>query len=53
MVAPPSQTTLDMIRPHENAFHQFVGMTAEVVYDQDNLIEVSEDVGDLILTQAF
>lgn len=42
-----------MIRPHENAFLHFVGMTAEVVYDQDNLIEVSEDVGDLLLTQAF
>lgn len=46
-------TTKDTIRCHENAFRYFGGMTEEIVYDQDNLIAVSENAGDLILTKKF
>ncbi|RTQ86065.1 IS21 family transposase [Lysinibacillus telephonicus] len=46
-------TTRDTIRCHENAFRYFEGMPEEIVYDQDNLIAVSENAGDLILTKEF
>lgn len=46
-------TTQDTIRCHEQAFRYFGGMTKEVMYDQDNLIAVSENAGDLILTSKF
>lgn len=45
--------TADMIRMHENAFHYFGGMSKEIVYDQDALLAVSENAGDLILTAEF
>ncbi len=45
--------TIDMIRMHEGAFEYFGGMPEEVVYDQDNLILVSENHGDLIFTHQF
>ena len=46
-------TTKDTIRSHENAFHHLSGMPNEMVYDQDNLIAVSENAGDLLLTHDF
>lgn len=46
-------TTADTIRSHENAFRHFGGMPEEMVYDQDNLIAVSENAGDILLTQDF
>ena len=46
-------TTRDTIRSHENAFQYFGGMTEEIVYDQDHLITVSENAGDIILTGEF
>lgn len=46
-------TTEDTIRCHEQAFCYFGGMTNEIMYDQDNLIAVSENAGDLILTSKF
>ena len=46
-------TTQDTIRSHENAFRHLGGMPEEMVYDQDNLIAVSENAGDLLLTQVF
>lgn len=46
-------TTKDTIRCHENAFQYFGGRTEELVYDQDNLIAVSENAGDLLLTAEF
>ena len=46
-------TTADVIRCHENAFAFFGGMTREIVYDQDHLLLVSENHGDLILTAEF
>jgi transposase len=45
--------TVDVIRCHENAFAFFGGMTREIVYDQDHLLLVSENHGDLILTAQF
>ncbi|MDY0406602.1 IS21 family transposase [Virgibacillus sp. 179-BFC.A HS] len=46
-------TTRDVIQSHENAFQYFGGITDEIVYDQDALILVSENSGDLILTREF
>nr|WP_249365454.1 IS21 family transposase [Cytobacillus citreus] len=46
-------TTTDVIRAHENAFQYFGGIPSELVYDQDALIVVSENGGDLILTREF
>jgi transposase len=46
-------TTPDIIRIHENAFEYYGGMTEEIVYDQDHLILISENHGDLIYTQEF
>lgn len=45
--------TSDLIRMHENAFHYFGGMTDEIAYDQDRLLAISENAGDLILTADF
>lgn len=46
-------TTQDVIRAHENAFQYYGGMTEEIVYDQDHLITVSENAGDIIYTSEF
>jgi len=43
----------DMVRCHENAFRFFGGMAKEMVYDQDALIAVDENGGDLLLTEGF
>ncbi|WP_251026953.1 transposase [Bacillus sp. ISL-46] len=45
--------TSDVIRMHENAFHYYEEMPKELVYDQDALLAVSENAGDLILTFEF
>ena len=46
-------TTHDLIEAHKNAFHAFGGKPKEIVYDQDNLIIVSENSGDIIYTKEF
>src|SRR5699024_2394719 len=46
-------TTCDVITAHENAFRYFGGIPSELVYDQDALLIVSENNGDLILTKDF
>lgn len=46
-------TTKDLIIAHENAFRAFGGKPKEMVYDQDNIIVVSENNGDIIYTQQF
>ena len=46
-------TTSDIIRIHENAFEYYGGMPEEIVYDQDHVILVSENHGDLIYTREF
>ncbi len=46
-------TTRDVIIAHERAFNFYGGMTKEIVYDQDHLISVDENLGDLMLTEEF
>lgn len=46
-------TTLMTIQAHELAFAFFGGIPGEIVYDQDKLLLVNENVGDLLLTEAF
>lgn len=46
-------TTSDVVRIHENAFEYFGGYVEEIVYDQDHLILVSENYGELIYTEEF
>lgn len=48
----PFRTT-DLIRIQESAFRHFGGMAAEIVYDQDRLLAVSENAGDIIMTSEF
>jgi hypothetical protein len=43
----------DVIHMHENAFRHFEGMPLEMVYDQDRLLAVSENAGDIIMTAEF
>mgnify|MGYP002410575018 FL=1 len=45
--------TTDIIKIHENAFEYYDGFPEEAVYDQDHLILVSENHGDLIYTKEF
>jgi len=46
-------TTLAVIAAHIMAFQFFGGIPEEIVYDQDTLLLVNENKGDLILTEAF
>lgn len=46
-------TADDFIRAHDLAFRYYGGRTTEIVYDQDRVMTVSENAGDLILTEAF
>jgi hypothetical protein len=43
----------DIVRIHESAFEYFGGYPEEAVYDQDHLILVSENHGDLVYTKEF
>jgi transposase len=45
--------TRDVIEAHELAFAYYGGITKEIVYDQDHLLLVSENYGNLILTHEF
>ncbi|MGJ9386195.1 IS21 family transposase [Salipaludibacillus sp. CF4.18] len=45
--------TRDVLRCHENAFEYYGGRTDEIVYDQDKLMTVSENGGDIIYTEEF
>ena len=45
--------TSDVLRAHENAFGFYGGRTEEIVYDQDKLMIVSENGGDIIFTEEF
>jgi len=46
-------TTLMTIIAHEKAFQYFGGIPKIIVYDQDTLLIVNENKGELILTDAF
>ena len=48
-----SFTTLAAITVHDKAFYYLEGIPGEIVYDQDKLLLVDENKGDLILTEAF
>ena len=43
----------DLVRALYNCFDYFGGMPQQLVYDQDSIIVVSENSGDIIHTQAF
>ena len=42
-----------LVEAHEHAFRFLGGIPTEVVYDQDRLMMVSENLGDIILTGGF
>jgi len=46
-------TTASFVAAHIRAFRFFGGRTEEIVYDQDKILAVSENNGDLILTEGF
>lgn len=46
-------TSRTAINAHEEAFKFFSGIPREVVYDQDRLFLVDENLGDLLLTRDF
>lgn len=46
-------TTTSVINAHESAFQAIKGCPVEIVYDQDRLFMVSENLGDIIMTSAF
>lgn len=46
-------TSMLAVEAHERAFAYIGGITSEVVYDQDKVFMVSENGGDLILTDIF
>lgn len=46
-------TTRAVIDAHEQCFIFFMGVTEQVVYDQDKLMLVRENHGDLLLTEEF
>lgn len=46
-------TTLTFIDAHNKALEYFGGVPIEIVYDQDRLLTVSENNGDIIYTEGF
>ena len=46
-------TTADFVQAHIKAFAFFGGRPQEIVYDQDKVLAVSENHGDVILTEGF
>lgn len=46
-------TTMSTIEAHEKAFQYFEGIPFEMVYDQDKLLLIDENYGDLLLTRDF
>ncbi|MCL2318687.1 MAG: IS21 family transposase [Treponema sp.] len=43
----------EFVEAHDLAFKYYGGRTEEIVYDQDRVMAVSENAGDLILTEVF
>lgn len=46
-------TTADFVQAHIKAFSFFGGRPQEIVYDQDKVLAVSENHGDIIYTEGF
>jgi len=45
--------TQDFVEAHDKAFRYFGGRPEEIVYDQDRVMAVAENAGDLIFTEAY
>jgi len=43
----------DFVMAHDKAFRFFGGRTTEIVYDQDRVLAVSENAGNVIFTETF
>jgi transposase len=43
----------EFVAAHDLAFRYYGGRTQEIVYDQDRVMAVSENAGDLVLTEVF
>jgi len=43
----------DFVMAHDRAFRYFGGRTTEIVYDQDRVLAVSENAGNVIYTETF
>jgi len=46
-------TTKDAITAHERAFKYFEGQPREIIYDQDRILIIDENFGDVLLTREF
>ena len=46
-------TAQTFIEAHDQAFRYFGGRPCEIAYDQDRVMVVSENAGDIIFTEAF
>lgn len=46
-------TTADFVQAHIKAFDYFGGRPKQIVYDQDKVLAVSENHGDIIFTEGF
>lgn len=46
-------TARSVCQAHENAFAFYGGMPKTIVYDQDRIMVVDENIGNIILTEAF
>lgn len=46
-------TSLSVCQAHENSFSFFQGVPKTIVYDQDRIMMVDENLGDLVLTKTF
>jgi len=43
----------DAITGHEKAFEYFKGQPKEIIYDQDRILVIEENLGDVLLTREF
>ncbi len=46
-------TSLDFVEAHKLAFRYFGGRTQTITYDQDRVMVVSENAGDIVFTKEF
>ena len=46
-------TSNDAITAHEKAFEYFGGQPKEIIYDQDRVLVIDENLGDVLLTREF
>ena len=46
-------TSNDSINAHDKAFEYFGGQPKEIIYDQDRVLVIDENLGDVLLTREF